>query len=120
VNDYLILAFEKDILRVFNNLIKNSIQSLEGKPSGKVEIVFKSDENHIFVQVIDDGKGMADAAKANIFQPYFTTKTGGTGLGLAIVKNIITEIGGDISFESSIDQGTQFKLKFNRFNRKST
>jgi nitrogen fixation/metabolism regulation signal transduction histidine kinase len=115
-SDYFILAFEKDILRVFNNLIKNAIQSLEGKPSGKVEVVLTSDENQIVVQVIDNGKGIKDKEKSNIFQPYFTTKTGGTGLGLAIVKNIMAEIGGEISFESSPETGTCFILKFNRYN----
>jgi nitrogen fixation/metabolism regulation signal transduction histidine kinase len=117
---YIILAYEKDILRVFNNLIKNSIQSLEGKKFGKVEIDIKSDKDHIFVEVKDDGKGISDAAKANIFQPYFTTKTGGTGLGLAIVKNIMTEIGGEINFESATEQGAKFVLKFNRFKPKTT
>lgn len=115
ISEYSILAYEKDILRVFNNLIKNSIQSLEGKPSGKIEISFKSDEKHIFIEVADNGKGMTDDAKANIFQPYFTTKTGGTGLGLAIVKNIMNEIGGEITFESTIEHGTSFILKFNRY-----
>lgn len=117
--NYFILAFEKDILRVFNNLLKNSIQSIEGKATGKIEIVFINSVNHIIVEVIDDGKGIADDAKANIFQPYFTTKTGGTGLGLAIVKNIMAEIGGEISFESSARMGTRFILKFKHFNKNS-
>jgi signal transduction histidine kinase len=117
--DFSVLAYEKDILRVFNNLIKNSIQSIEGRPSGKIEIVFISDVNHIIVEVIDDGKGMTDAAKSKIFQPYFTTKTGGTGLGLAIVKNIMSEIGGEITFESSIEKGTKFILRFNRIKPKT-
>ncbi|HEY9113667.1 MAG TPA: ATP-binding protein, partial [Bacteroidales bacterium] len=116
---YFILAFEKDMLRVFNNLIKNSIQSTEGNPSGRVEIVFEGDENYITIQVIDNGKGIADSEKASIFQPYFTTKTGGTGLGLAIVKNIVSEISGEISFESSQEKGTRFILKFKRFKENS-
>jgi two-component system, NtrC family, nitrogen regulation sensor histidine kinase NtrY len=116
---YFILAFEKDILRAFNNLLKNSIQSLEGTEKGKIEIVFNNSSEYVIVEVIDNGKGIADDEKANIFKPYFTTKTGGTGLGLAIVKNIITEVGGEISFESFAGRGTRFILKFRHFNKNS-
>jgi len=119
ISNYFILAFEKDILRVFNNLLKNSIQSIERKSIGKIEIVFIQGPNQIIVEVIDNGKGIAEDVKANIFQPYFTTKTGGTGLGLAIVKNIMAEIGGEISFESSAVNGTRFILKFKPFKRNS-
>jgi nitrogen fixation/metabolism regulation signal transduction histidine kinase len=103
-------AIEKDLLRAFNNLIKNAVQSLESTPNGKIEISITKAGSDIEVCIADNGKGIDDEFKSKVFQPYFTTKSGGTGLGLAIVKNIMHEIGGSISFESS-EKGTSFFLK---------
>ncbi len=109
---FLVYAIEKDLLRVFNNLLKNAIQAMEEAKKGSIEITLKRTGNYIVATVSDTGKGIAPHEKASIFQPYFTTKSGGTGLGLAIVKNIIAEIGGEIGFESSEGAGTTFILKF--------
>jgi nitrogen fixation/metabolism regulation signal transduction histidine kinase len=112
---YYTKAIEKDLLRVFNNLIKNAVQSLEYAEEGRIDITLTQSDTHIEVKISDNGKGIDTAFKSKVFQPYFTTKSGGTGLGLAIVKNIMNETGGSISFESS-KNGTTFFLKFNRCN----
>ncbi len=109
---WLTLAFEKDLIRVFNNLIKNAIQAKEAKATVRVQIRLEAEEAFYAVSISDDGKGIAEAAKPKVFQPYFTTKTAGTGLGLAIVKNIMNEVGGEIGFESELGQGSRFILKF--------
>lgn len=108
---YEVKAIEKDLLRLFNNIIKNAVQSLEGNEEGKIEITVRRSGDFIDVSIADNGKGIDDDAKSRIFRPYFTTKSGGTGLGLAIVKNIMNEIGGSITFESG-ETGTTFFLKF--------
>jgi len=105
-------AYEKDLLQVFNNLIKNSIQSLEGSTDGTIEIKLSTANNVHIVEFSDNGKGISDDIKINIFKPYFTTKSTGTGLGLAIVKNIMNEIGGEITLKSTTGKGTRFVLKF--------
>ncbi len=101
-----------DILRVFNNLIKNSIQSLTGAVAGKIDITIDTKMDWHIVTVSDNGKGIDDETKTRIFQPYFTTKSTGTGLGLAIVKSIMSGIGGEIEFESQPGIGSKFTLKF--------
>ncbi len=113
---YYTKAIEKDLVRVFNNLIKNAVQALENTSEGRIDITIIQSESYIEVQITDNGKGIDTAFKSKVFQPYFTTKSGGTGLGLAIVKNIMNETGGSISFESS-KIGTTFFLKFNRFDK---
>ncbi len=113
-DNYYTRAIEKDVLRLFNNLIKNAVQSLEGMTDGRIDISMKKSTSFIEVSITDNGKGIDNEFKAKVFQPYFTTKSGGTGLGLAIVKNIMNEIGGSISFESD-GNGTTFFLKFNCF-----
>ena len=106
------LGFEKDILRVINNLIKNAVQAIENNTSGIIDIIVSHETKYIELSISDNGKGIPDDMKSSIFQPYFTTKTSGTGLGLAIVKNIMNEIGGEVYFKSKIGTGTTFYLKF--------
>ena len=105
-----IYADRKQLLRVFNNLIKNSIQSFELNQSGFIDIDIKelNSEYHIFIR--DNGCGIPESKKAMIFVPNFTTKSKGTGLGLAMVKNIILNLGGLISFESEEGKGTMFTI----------
>ena len=105
------LGFEKDILRVINNILKNAVQAVENKKEGHIAISVVKQCRLIEVAITDNGKGISDEMKSNIFQPYFTTKTSGTGLGLAIVKNIMNEIGGEVYFESQTT-GTTFYLRF--------
>lgn len=112
VQNWSTLAFEKDLIRVFNNLIKNAMQASDEDKLHKISIQILKEDTYYTVRISDTGKGIAEEAKTKIFQPYFTTKSGGTGLGLAIVKNIINEVGGDIGFESKKGQGTTFVLKF--------
>ncbi len=101
-----------DILRVFNNLLKNSIQSMAGSVGGKIDISIETRQQWHIVSVSDNGKGIDTETKNLIFQPYFTTKSGGTGLGLAIVKSIMSGIGGEIEFESEAGKGSVFTLRF--------
>ena len=108
--DFIVAGFEKDILRVINNILKNAVQSTEGI-EGMVKIIVKRDGSFTEIQIKDNGRGISDHAKSNIFQPYFTTKSSGTGLGLAIVKNIINEVGGEVGFVSREGEGTTFTIK---------
>jgi nitrogen fixation/metabolism regulation signal transduction histidine kinase len=109
----LVKAREPELLRVFNNLVKNAVQAV-GDGEGRVEVVLFEENNQYIVQVKDSGKGISEELKKKIFLPYFTTKSGGTGIGLAIVKNIITELGGSITFDSETGKGTVFTIRFNK------
>ena len=105
-------ASSQDLLRIFNNLLKNAVQSMERQKEKRLEIRVKKEETYAEVRVTDNGKGIGKEDREHIFQPYFTTKSKGTGLGLAIVKNLMTEAGGDIRFVSKEGQGTTFILHF--------
>ena len=104
-----VLARPNELLRVFNNLIKNAVQAILPN-EGEVEITIFQQENIIEIKISDNGRGIPEEMKNSIFQPYFTTKSGGTGVGLAIVKNILTEMGGEITFVSREGEGTEFTL----------
>lgn len=110
----IVLADKNQCLRVFNNIIKNAIQSIPEDRNGKIEIDVTMQNEMVLVSVKDNGSGISDAMKEKIFVPNFTTKSTGTGLGLAMVKNIITAFGGQIWFESNEGKGTIFYLTFRK------
>jgi signal transduction histidine kinase len=105
-------ADKEQLLRVFNNLIKNALQAINDEKNGSIEINLKEEKNGLLVQVIDNGIGMNDEQKKMIFVPNFTTKTGGMGLGLAMVKSILENINSTISFTSVENEGTVFEIRF--------
>lgn len=103
---------DKDqMIRVFNNLIKNAIQSISDDTKGKIEIQTQVNANSIEINIKDNGKGIEKEVMSKIFQPYFTTKSTGTGIGLAMVRQIIEMHHGSIDFESEIGVGTKFIIK---------
>lgn len=102
---------ESQLIRVFNNLLKNSAQAIPKSRVGVIQVILTESENSYLIEVKDNGKGISPDQYDKIFTPNFTTKSSGSGLGLAIVKNIIKNHGGSIRFESKVDIGTSFFLK---------
>jgi len=108
------------ISQAFNNLIINAVQAMPG--GGTITIRAANaqlDETNPFglpsgayVRILfeDEGCGIPSEYLHNIFDPYFTTKSGGSGLGLASVHSIATKHGGHISVRSAINRGTVFEL----------
>jgi signal transduction histidine kinase len=66
----------------------------------------------VYIQVVDNGKGIPEELYKKIFSPNFSTKNSGMGLGLAISKKIVNQFGGTIDFTSTLDVGTTFRLSF--------
>jgi len=105
--------------RVFFNLIKNSIESIEQKTEKdpnfekKIAIEILDNNDHINFILIDNGLGF-DKKTSNIkeiLNPYYTTKKNGTGLGLSIVSKIINDHNGEINF-ISISEGAKIEITF--------
>jgi nitrogen fixation/metabolism regulation signal transduction histidine kinase len=98
------------ISRVFTNIFKNAIESMNG--TGRLvlrsDLVRKGNTGYCRIQVEDSGCGIAEEDQAEVFNPYFTTKSHGTGLGLPIVERIIFDHHGQIWFESEKGVGTTF------------
>jgi two-component system, NtrC family, nitrogen regulation sensor histidine kinase NtrY len=107
-NQFLINADKDQLLRCFNNLLKNAI---EATPQGRfciIEISHLITAKNILLRVKDNGNGIPENLREKIFEPNFTTKSSGTGLGLAFVKNSIENAGGKVWFETTIGIGTTF------------
>ena len=105
--------------RVFLNLIKNSIESIQEKKLnninfvGKIDIEINDNDDYIDFTVNDNGVGFGGLKNNinDILNPYFTTKTKGTGLGLAIVNKILNDHNGTINFHSN-DNGAKIEIRF--------
>jgi len=72
------------------NLIKNGVDALEGKP-GKINVVIRQTGDDITIDVEDTGKGIPEKEWKNIFKPGYSTKKRGWGMGLSLTKRIIEE-----------------------------
>ena len=93
------------------NLIKNATQAIGSKPDGRIDVRLQSTETNFIISVKDNGKGIKEEDKSQIFLPNFTTKSGGSGVGLSLTYNIIQAAGGTISFESEEGKGTMFVVE---------
>jgi two-component system nitrogen regulation sensor histidine kinase NtrY len=112
---------KEQLNRVFLNLIKNSIESIQQKAENvdnfnkKISIEIKDNNDHIMIIMIDNGIGFKNFKNNinDILHPYFTTKKNGTGLGLSIVNKIVNDHNGKISF-FSIKDGAKVQILFNK------
>src|SRR5262249_40942482 len=96
---------DPDLLRiVFQNLLINAAQAVEGR--GSVAVRFDRDGEWQHVRVIDKGPGMSAEVRGNLFRPFFTTKARGTGLGLPTAKRLVELHGGTIAVDSTPGVGT--------------
>ena len=98
--------------QLVHNLIKNSLETLEGSGSIRLSTaeVEKSGRSWIEFSVADSGKGIAEEVAQNLFEPYVTTKTSGSGLGLAIVQKIVDEHGGSVRVDRAEEGGARFTV----------
>lgn len=104
-----VFADRNQFVSVLNNLIKNAIQACEQKNIEVDTLVRLSREDKfVRVDVVDQGIGIAEEDKINVFVPNFTTKSTGSGLGLAIARQIIENVEGSIGFVSKEGEGSTF------------
>ena len=118
-NDSIAFKCDKEQLaRVFFNLIKNSIESIQQKAeknpdfNKKISIEILSNNHHINFTLIDNGIGFKENTNIkDILNPYFTTKKEGTGLGLSIVNKIINDHNGELEFYP-LNDGAKIEIYF--------
>ena len=108
----------EQLSRVFFNLIKNAIESVQEKcleitnTKGKISIEINDYDDYIEFTINDNGKGFKNLENIKkILNPYFTTKKKGTGLGLAIVNKIINDHNGSIKFVN-LNDGAKVTVEF--------
>jgi len=119
-NKYVLFYSDNEqISRVFLNLIKNSIESIQEKYQKEQDIAKKitieliDESDYIEIIITDDGIGFSEDIVNKLLKPYFTTKAKGSGLGLSIVNKIVTDHDGILELGNNDLKGAYVKIIFN-------
>jgi signal transduction histidine kinase len=111
-----VVANEARLGQVFLNLLLNAVQALpeDRCEANEIRVVVKpGPQDKVFIEVHDNGVGIAPQVRGRIFEPFFTTKPVGigTGLGLAICHGIVTSLGGSLMVQSEVGKGSVFRIE---------
>jgi two-component system sensor histidine kinase AtoS len=105
---------KNQLQRAIINLVVNSIDAIEKKESGRIEIRTAVEENkNLIISINDNGCGIDSNQKNKIFYLFYTTKgSGGNGLGLPVVKKFVESLDGKLQVESNPGIGTTVSMIF--------
>lgn len=95
--------------QVFLNLLKNAMQALEGQTEGRIILRLQQAER-LLIEIEDNGPGIPEEIREQIFIPFFTTKAEGSGIGLSLCKQIIRQHDGHLSIRKSRPGQTIFSI----------
>ncbi len=103
-------CFPSQLNQVFMNLLVNAAHAIEDQ--GVISLRTGQDEEHVWVEVEDTGKGIKPEHLGRVFEPFFTTKPvgQGTGLGLSLSYGIVQKHGGRIEVKSELGKGSIFRV----------
>ena len=100
------------LTQVLYNLIHNAIEA--SPKDEEVRVSARLDNQHLILDIMDQGHGIPQEIRSQIFEPFITTKSqeilGGLGLGLAVSKGMVDAMGGRIEFDSEVGKGTTFHI----------
>jgi two-component system nitrogen regulation sensor histidine kinase NtrY len=110
----------RQVAQALTNLIKNAIESIEGRqadegeaaPPGAINLTIALKNGRCTVDIADNGKGLPKTDRSRLTEPYVTTRERGTGLGLAIVKKIMEDHGGNLILRDREEGGAVVSLVF--------
>jgi two-component system sensor histidine kinase HydH len=108
-SDLPIVMLDKSLMRqALVNLCRNAIEAMPD--GGSIDLLTRTRGDDVVLEIIDTGKGMDEKTRSQMFQAFFSTRSGGSGLGLATVRRIVEAHHGRISCESEVGKGTRFTI----------
>lgn len=111
-----IRANGSEMNQVLLNIIMNAVQAVKERyqapDQGVITISTRTDGQHVYCDITDNGNGMPEQVVKRIFEPFFTTRPPGkgTGLGLSVANDTVSKLGGSISVESTVGVGTKISI----------
>lgn len=115
LGDEEIVCDRRQMGQALTNIVKNAVEAVEARCAveeghqGKVSMTLRHQDNHVIIDLADNGIGLPEE-RERIIEPYMTTRAKGTGLGLAIVHKIVEEHGGAMSFHDQDGGGTLVRI----------
>jgi PAS domain S-box-containing protein len=103
-------ADPRALQQVLLNIITNAADALAGREAPTIAITVTRKLGQVLLQVADNGSGMTEQQRLDLFKPFYTSKHHGTGLGLVIVKKMLARMNGDIEIASLPGQGTTVNI----------
>jgi signal transduction histidine kinase len=92
-----VVGDEDELRGVLLNLLKNAGDAMRGGAGGRIEVVARKEEGSVVIEVRDEGRGLGEVDREQLFRPFYTTKPQGTGLGLAISRSAVEAAGGRLT-----------------------
>ncbi|TRY30961.1 PAS domain-containing sensor histidine kinase [Aliiglaciecola sp. M165] len=108
-NDLCILGNKPALVGAIQNLVHNALQIQPKNPI--VALNCRRQDDHLIVDVLDNGPGIDKKHLMKVFEPFYTTKSHGTGLGLAVVATVAKSHGGSVSVANVQDKGACFSIQ---------
>ncbi|MCF6274297.1 MAG: HAMP domain-containing histidine kinase [Robiginitomaculum sp.] len=107
--DLIVMADPDHSYRIFHNLFRNAVQAMQTSPRQTLKVEAERKDGKACIKITDTGPGIADSVKADMFKAFTTgAKKGGTGLGLTISRELARAQGGNLSLETTDEDGTVF------------
>lgn len=105
----MVLCADESLLTlVLTNIIRNACEAVEGKPDALVRVVASESNSSPYIQVSDNGPGIPESIREDVFLPFFTTKSDGSGIGLCLSRQIMLLHGGDLKLLPTHGRGAAF------------
>jgi signal transduction histidine kinase len=96
------------VLQIISNLLSHACRWTPD--GGRIELELAATDGRVYVTVGDTGPGIAPAERERIFRPFWSHDGGGTGLGLAIAHELAVALGGRVTLQSTLGEGSRFEL----------
>jgi signal transduction histidine kinase len=103
----------EELNQVLSNLVQNALEAVRADGTGRVWVRGRNEGSELVLAVCDNGTGIAEAERARIFDAFYTTKQvgHGMGLGLTITRRVVLAMGGTLTLESQVGQGSEFIIR---------
>ncbi len=92
------------------NLMRNAADAVRDARPARIDVSCRTHEGMVSVEIADNGCGVTQANRDQVFVPFFTTKAGGSGIGLNLARQIALAHGGQLAFRANEPRGSVFTL----------
>jgi len=109
-NDTTVTADPQLLEQAVINLLRNAADAARDVQPARIDVSCRTHEGTVAIEIADNGCGVPEAHRDQVFVPFFTTKVGGSGIGLNLARQIALAHGGQLAFRANAPRGSIFTL----------